>query len=214
MGAFLLGCLPVLWVVLTIIVAVVALSDFMGARKKLGRGSLIALVALVMCLAGNFYEFPSNQGRLSPTVIEVARNGDWRVCPWGTFESDGKQTFNVYEVFIAKRSVTPITDNPKARHISYTVPVEIENPGVFFLAKPERWDVRSADGVRQEVQRATEYWLYVFNDEHSKELATFYNPLDDEQVKNFRELLVPWLSEKLKSDGLKVKSDEVVFAVD
>ncbi len=175
----------------------------------------LLLAGTAMAFAPLVYEFPSvMNGSGEALVVEVAKNGEYRECPWGAFESRDKQTFNVLERYFVTRSVTPITDNPKARRISYTIPVDITEPGVFFLAKPERWGVRSIKGVRTEVQKATEYWLYVFNNEHSKELAAFYNPLDDNQVAKFRELLGSWLDEKLAADGLKVRRGEVTFEVD
>lgn len=201
-----------------VVVLLLWAAAYRAARESSSRWltATLLLMGTAMALTPLIYEFPAEKGSVTIRVVEVAKNGAYRDCPWGAFEfpNDDRRVFNVYEAFVATRNVTPITDNPKARRISYTVSVYMERPNVFFLAKPERWDTRNPAEVRQEVQKATEYWLYVFNNEHSKELATFYNPLDDDQVAKFRELLGSWLDEKLAAEGLKVRRDEVTFTVD
>jgi hypothetical protein len=51
------------------------------------------------------------------SVVTVYRNGEWTSSRWGAFELGEGQTFNVPDEFAATRSVTPITENPKARRV-------------------------------------------------------------------------------------------------
>jgi hypothetical protein len=145
------------------------------------------------------------------SVVTVYRNGEWTSSRWGAFELGEGQTFNVPDEFAATRSVTPITENPKARRVTYTVLLEITNPGTFFRHEG-RWEKRDKYDIAREVRDTTEFWLYEFNDKHSKELAKFYNPLDRAQVMEFEELLLPWLNDKINREGLRAKS--LSFTVD
>jgi hypothetical protein len=97
------------------------------------------------------------------SVVRVLRDGSWTSSRLGMFEFGDGQTFNVPDEFAAQRSVTPITENPKARRVTYTVLLEITNPGTFFRHEG-RWEKRDKYDIAREVRDTTEFWLYEFNE--------------------------------------------------
>lgn len=103
--------------------------------------------------------------------------------------------------------VHPITENPKVRGLSYTITTQIRDPQKFVaemhlgrIAVPS--DLK--DALLRGHHRSTEYVLYEFNNAHSKELAQFYNPLDEGQRTRLEALLRAHLDEKLASKGIKL----------
>jgi len=91
--------------------------------------------------------------------------------------------------------VQPITENPKVRTIKYCV----------FLKFPETtpdwgvlWDRLDGDTPGIFIKRL----LYDFNDQHSKELAKFNNPLRSEQQEEFQQMIENFLAPHLQ--GLKM----------
>lgn len=171
-----------------------------GNELEAGAFGVAVITLGILFLSPLFYEYPGPDA----VVVSVVKDGSTAtVHSFGTFEFDGEKAFNVPKVMRAKSSVTPITSNPKARHISYSVWLAMANPEIYFTKSPERWNKRESIEVRGEVTRTAQYWLYEFNDKHSQELAELYNPLDPGQVSKLRQMLLPWLNEKLAADGLR-----------
>ncbi len=194
-----------------------ACAIYFSSRNENRRDRLaLCFFGLMVLLVGSslYFEFcGEGLSTNSPaSVVRVLRDGSWTSSRLGMFEFGDGQTFNVPDEFAAQRSVTPITDNPKARRITYGVSIEMTNPGKFFLYESGRWGKRDKYEIAKEVGDAVDFWLYEFNDKHSKELAKFYNPLDRAQVKEFEELLLPWLNDKINREGLRAKS--LSFTVD
>lgn len=153
------------------------------------------------------YEYNSS----GTTLLRQNDNGEWTECKWGTWDfSDyvtlptkdrhrsGNKRYNL-NMF---GTVTPITENPKARTIDYYFHTEISDIELY-LSDPER---RSKDVMDADVfmtQKAA-YWLYEFNDKHSKDLALFYNPMDPIQKRKMKDLVEGYFNEKLGKYGLRI----------
>ena len=170
-------------------------------------------LGLALAFSPLYYEYPKFCEGRAQRVVAVSEDGSFgEVCPYGAFEYGGRRVFNVPDEMYAKGSVTPITENPKARHISYSVKVVIPEPQIFFKKTDERWHTNSGHGVENEVVKTTDFWLYEFNNSHSRELAELYNPLDERQVQKLRDMLLPWLNGRIAADGLAATN--VSFSVE
>lgn len=107
-------------------------------------------------------------------------------------------------------SVAPITENPKVRKIIYAVEVTYdEDPTVvsqlidlaaklglqnrFKTLKTDSWQ----DYLNPDIDGIIRYYLYEFNDKHSRELSMLYNPLDLKQQDEFRVLVSAYLMPKI-----------------
>ena len=87
-----------------------------SSTRKLGKRTVLAFLisGLLLAFSPIFYEFPPLEGR----VMSVAKDGSQGAFhPLGTFEWVGYGIFNVPTQISVMSSVTPITENPKARHI-------------------------------------------------------------------------------------------------
>lgn len=102
-------------------------------------------------------------------------------------------------------SVSPITDNPKVRKISYKVQVRA-------LGKPESVIPHLEALQGKKLSEWVKYYLYEFNDKKSKELAQFYNPLDDSQQYRFKRLIRDFLEPHLKNAHISLYDTH--FSVD
>jgi len=103
--------------------------------------------------------------------------------------------------------VSPITNNPKVRRLSYTVRVEIVDLHDYFNSiglKPKHGTNSLFTENAVIFQRTVEYELYEFNNTHSKELAAFYNPLDRKQTADLAALLKQHINPKLVNSGLAI----------
>lgn len=87
-------------------------------------------------------------------------------------------------------SVQPITENPKVRKLTYTVEIEIDPHYYFDGVKDEE----EQSNKRNEAARKIKYWLYEFNNENSRKLARFYNPLDQWQASQLSIMLRNYLN--------------------
>ncbi len=109
--------------------------------------------------------------------------------------------------------VTPITDNPKARPITYCVVARISDSARYVNTYGLDHD---SDENEQLITNAVRYQLYELNNASSRDLARFYNPLDQAQVKGFEQLVTAYVNPRLASKGirislLKFKIDEPQF---
>ncbi|OHA31304.1 MAG: hypothetical protein A3B11_01655 [Candidatus Taylorbacteria bacterium RIFCSPLOWO2_01_FULL_44_26] len=110
-------------------------------------------------------------------------------------------------------TVTPITDNPKVRKITYQVQVGwINTPEAYAAYWKETAEFREGilmgnswvSNFTRRLDRFVRYNLYDFNEEKSKELARFFNPDRSEQQKEFRDLVQNFLGEKFKRAGVQI----------
>ncbi len=101
-------------------------------------------------------------------------------------------------------SVHPITDNPKVRGLKYAIEVEVLDTRTFFGLgygdKDGDWEANN-----RRISELVEYWLYEFNNAHSRDLAVFYNPFDVRQQQALETLLGEYLKNKsnLSSKGIR-----------
>lgn len=181
-------------------------------KRRLWFDFTSVVLAIVLLFSSLFYEFPGGDNDHPGFVVTIAKDGTTEVHRWGAFEIGKSRVFNVPEKPIVGSSVTPITDNPKARHITYQVAVEMVNPEIFFQSLTGRQNKTGLEEVTKEIQEVVKYQLYEFNNAHSRELAELFNPLDPSQVEKLNQMLLPWLNGKIGQQGLAATS--VIFEVE
>lgn len=93
----------------------------------------------------------------------------------------------------------PITENPKVREIHYTINVGPGND----LASLER--LRQSGLWNRSWETLVRRHLFDFNEQRSRELAVFSNPLRDEQQDGFEKLVHRYLATHLAPLGLEVR---------
>ncbi|MDP3992904.1 MAG: hypothetical protein Q8Q05_01680 [bacterium] len=112
--------------------------------------------------------------------------------------------------------VQPITSNPKVRDLHYEVGVAIRSGTDAYSRFLATFGDPGLDGdpmsgrpLRLESEKARTFvrsLLYDFNEEHSRDLAEYYNPLDETQQAKFASLVRPYLKDKLTAVGLEIRS--------
>ncbi|KKQ79917.1 MAG: hypothetical protein UT02_C0020G0012 [Parcubacteria group bacterium GW2011_GWC2_38_7] len=107
--------------------------------------------------------------------------------------------------------VKPITDNPKVRDISYTVNPKIKDDRIFFEAERDclfkgrvSYSWNDDERTKACLIARVEYYLYEFNNAHSKDLAKFFNPRDPAQVEAFDKLLRDNIEGPLLEHGISI----------
>jgi len=118
----------------------------------------------------------------------VKKNSDYIAVPIG-------------DRLVSSSSVTPITDNPKARKITYSV-LGMIDPDVYFSLGSTGF--KDYEGTAKSVNERIQYQLYELNNAHSKELAEFYNPLNPGQQELFKKLVNDFMNERLEGTGISV----------
>ena len=88
-------------------------------------------------------------------------------------------------------SVRPITENPKVRKLTYVIRVEIDPRHYFDDSQNSEEKENKAVSAAKKIK----YWLYEFNNENSKKLAEFYNPLDPWQVSQLSVMVRSYLNQ-------------------
>lgn len=58
--------------------------------------------------------------------------------------------------------------------------------------------------VQQDIGLIVSSLMYEFNDQHSKQVVLYSNPLDMNQNQAFKELIESWMNERLAPEGLQV----------
>jgi len=144
-------------------------------------------------------------------------NGEIVEHPYGAFEWQDYMCVPRYYVYsydydkarTVESTVYPITTNPKVRHFKYEVMPEVFDP-YLYLADPKNQNLdkwRANQRLLFIVQRC----LFEFNEENSRELAKFYNPLDEEQIEEFNELIESWVNERLAPVGVQISGQGFSF---
>ncbi len=93
-------------------------------------------------------------------------------------------------------TVTPITENPKVRRLTYAVTSRVVDIKQYY----------STIGVTEKVQETVQFHLYEFNNARSKELAEFYNPLDPAQRDRLQEIIKGFMDPRLAPYGIEIKA--------
>lgn len=106
--------------------------------------------------------------------------------------------------------VHPITENPKVRSFRYFVEIKTR-PTIKdrLLLEKEIGKVSNyagQSGSYLPLAVCVKSMLYEFNEKHSKELAMFYNPLDESQQIEFNKLLVGDVGDKIAQMGAYIVS--------
>ena len=195
-------------------VSVCSLLRFLVDKKKLKRNSFLTcsvsfsvwVVSIAVVFSGLWYEYPDFHPEYGLYVVNKDKTLSY--SSWGAFDW-GKTVRISTSGLEVSSSVTPITENPKVREVSYTVNFLVSNPDKYYssFGAGTNFLWNEADkAVINEIFRMVRYQLYEFNDLHSGKLAEFYNPLDEKQQQEFEELLVGFLNEKLDDVGLKYEA--------
>jgi len=189
----------------------VSLFGFVGLRMR----DIPQLLAFVPCALGFFgcmtiglytesTAFESNFYRKGVSEYErtvVQYDADGKYVQSGLWIWCRNNCANRVPVsFNMGSSVTPITENPKARHIRYAVGVRITDLPKYAATV----GVKDDDDNPDRAAGAIGYELYEFNNAHSKTLAQFYNPLDARQTNGLAALLKREINPRLKSKGMEI----------
>lgn len=115
-----------------------------------------------------------------------------------------------YDIFLpftpsAAMETHPITANPKVRQMKYRISTKVSDSiasmQLFYSFQKEKkgwW----------EQSKFLKRMLFNFNEEHSKDLAELFNPLEPTQQEKFTALVKGYLNPKLALVGLEVKETE------
>lgn len=179
-------------------------------RKKLSKIANLSLASVLGLLLFSplFCEYPSYGG-----VVAIERDGKTVVKKGGAFVWEWDKFANVPANSVAgaivqDSALTVLTDNPKSRTFRYKLSAYVVDPVTFLDGNhPNRWARWSIeDSKYYNVRNLIKYWCYEFNEANSRKVAQLYNPEDQSQQKQFVDLLEPWMNEKLKKEGIEVKS--------
>jgi hypothetical protein len=164
------------------------------------------------------YEFPHQK----ETLMSINLSGKVTAHPYGTFTLGSLDLYsNVPNKPISARhapAVTLLTENPKVRKVQHNISVIIKDVEKFYSVKSRQdiWagndqDIEFREDMPVEnithcIQTLLNSHLYDFNNAHSKDLAKFYNPLDQSQQKDYLHLMFDCLDPILAQDGLEINS--------
>lgn len=180
----------------------------------------LGALCIAVVLSPAYYEFPGVW--FVPVTFDGGRT---TVRPYGAFawEWGGKFANLPREATTVFGEIKAITANPKVRELSYRLAVNISNLDRFY-ADPERRKLhpnytvqekgpygtaflylgsRDDNILQRKVARITLDLLYRFNEAHSSQLGQFYNPLDAGQVEALKNIVEPWVNERLAPYGLR-----------
>jgi len=101
-----------------------------------------------------------------------------------------------------RMTARPITVNPKVREIHYSV---------SFFTKGSLQNVKNlldklSVSQRQSAGELIQFHLFNFQEQFSKELAEFFNPLDEEQQRKLSVLVGAFLRPHLANSGITIQS--------
>ncbi len=96
--------------------------------------------------------------------------------------------------------LSPITDNPKVRDLKYSI--EWDLPADTDLAT---WNILIHELSGDDPQTYVQRQLYEFDEHNSRELAKFYNPLDEAQQTKFRQLVEGFMRPVFERTQLKLR---------
>jgi len=162
----------------------------------------------LVALSPLYYEFPKQIGVNDGTMVVTFEDDKIQYHKFGLFIwewSSGYANLPLYTSRVFSH-VTPITKNPKSRKIFYRLDVKVSSAKTYFSKTYRRSLITvhpMTASLDDDIRNTVEYHLYDFNDQFSSKLAEFYNPLREEQQEEFRRLVIKWVNERLKEDGLE-----------
>lgn len=194
--------IDMVWVIAFLIALLVTMIICWIFEKYLKTSLLRVPISLIIvfCSSPLFYEYPKEHY----DVCVLNTDGTITKCPWGTWEWSeyihvpSEKGLDHYRKTV---SVTPITDNPKARKISYSVTIDIFDLDLYLKKHPLSGEPAI---LINEVNKRVEYELYEFNNAHSRELGELYNPLDPAQQAKLEELMDGFVTPRLMGEGLRI----------
>jgi hypothetical protein len=197
-------------------------------------GAVAALVALILggVVVGTFHDgnitgVARQIVLINPHTLLVSRSG---AVVYRVFKHEEAISRDSYETILnnglrlvsynthpamTEMNVVPITSNPKVRSILYETRftyggtlAEMASLLSFTATASEKYgfETKSEDEI---VKKYLAMLLYDFQDQHSKEMAEFTNPLRQEQQKRFEELVMNYLRPRL--DGAPIRLTSVRF---
>jgi hypothetical protein len=170
--------------------------------------ALVTLVLFIMSVKQGYTHLTTEQLARNNAGTEWASAVSGQSCIAWLGQSCANLAFELENKIVSR--VTPITENPKARPIAYEVHAKIADPAVFANAIGVDSDPE-VNGKR--LANAVAFQLYELNNAHSKDMAKFYNPLDDAQRVELGSLVTGFVNPRLVSKGIAVTT-LVSFTVD
>lgn len=181
----------------------------------------IPLILALFLLSTNFLEYS-----VISSVAKIDAQGnvipDQDVVLCSTSTDCVNYDDNYGQPFSIRSHVSPITDNPKVRTVSYRIFYKVNDFGKL-LKKTIHSDCYLDEAGKENrivstrstifcVDNLLDYHLYEFNNNHSKELSGFYNPLSADQKAAFFSLINENLGSKYAPLGVEITGVE--WAVD
>ena len=169
------------------------------------------------------YEF---SGWPTSTPITFTTDGHIVKHPWGMFTThlDGRFSNlpNARSSAWIKNipSVTLLTENPKVRKIQPSIMLELTDYETFFRVDDRQRELHMSYGISvseeslfsRKIAWIVRNEMYNFNNAHSKEMAKFFNPLNEDQQREYEALVKSDLEPVLAKDGVVVR--KVLFSIE
>ncbi len=176
---------------------VAALSFFLGV--------------IYLCVHPLFVEY-ADKSLPAGVVVSFDRNGKVesvsRTAVWCW-----SRCANMVRYSKATGSVSPITENPKLRKLTYELKVSVFDFDRFFGTigikagssgeTHEGTDEKNVNEFR--INGAVTYQIYEFNNAYLQELAKFYNPQDAAQREKLDALVKSYFNPRLEAKGIKIE---------
>lgn len=199
----------VIWLLL--VIGPVVLFENLGSQRNKGLRAFCWVVTVLMFFSPLYFEFPN----WPISQVVTFDNGKVVKHRFGAFTIE-REFSNLPGIkIISYESLMFMTENPKIKKLEYKLRSQITDTDVFFRKTERRMGFSFQDGdenvpstnptsVVSHVKTIVSRQAKEFHEFHSKELVRFYNPYNPEQQKDFKDLIEPWLNERLKEDGIKV----------
>lgn len=162
-------------------------------------GSYVAYLKLVVPI-------PALSAVVTADYKVIAEFKDWQwVWKWDERLSKARVISYARRDLPVEMEVSPITDNPKVRQLRYNLVVRVGGSAYSAAA----FD-RQARGFKSETDWLRKR-LYEFNEQKSRELAKFYNPLEEAQQREFYWMVHEWIRDDLTQSGSTLERTEFIL---
>lgn len=184
-----------------------------GFEVTLTVGNITAIVSIFVFIAAFlspiYWEFPSSSGRTAlvdknNTIIDSSGFFGVKDFWWG----DNKVINISLSNYKGEVAVSPVSANPKVRHIVSHVWARIVDPQAYLNgvsgANASSWSDVGARVFTRHINSS----IYEFHEKNSVELGKLYNPLDQKQQAKFYELVVSAMSDEFAKRGIQIVGAE------
>lgn len=134
-------------------------------------------------------------------ILKVFSDPTGEVIFW--WELFGKNIKSFLWESTINMSTEPITSNPKLRRLNYKIIFGIEQTKVGLS---KYWKKFGINYISSDIVNEVRCFLFDFNEERSRELAKFFNPLRKEQQEEFLNLVKDFISPKIQELGLEIQT--------